>query len=562
MVGRRAAIYLRYSDRKQAERGGVSIADQLRKLRRAAAEAGDTIVKELEDQAKTATTIKNRPAYNELLSLARAGEIDVVWCEEVNRANRNEHDRYNMEADLARYGVEMQFLGETRDMPEETRRLTRAVSGALSENEIYTLSQRVYSRSRFLAEKGSWRGGRIRYGTLPDGKGWLKPDPETYPILLWILQRRADSWGSIKTAAALNKGISIDGAAPSVPPTPSLLEYRRRPYVIRVDKETGEHYEEPRAMPSGVWHQAAVESIWKEAVNGVYAGVLNWGGNDHPRFPKDKEGRKKQPVRYDQHPPLVPEELLAAVRAVEADARGKHRGGRPSTFLLRPICGNCGRKMFGRTRVNRYTTRKGPQEQKYRFYYCSSQQHGSADCRMWSVSANWLEAYVLNNVSRELQAVDPDTLARELQVARERIKGELLADIEALQQRITNAERVKEDQLDTLTRFGRNLSEAVQSDLIKRANDTAAEVIQLQREIKNTEAGLKRLEERAAQTDMRKVEPLLRPDQWQDPDQFDALKRALDLIVCKVVVQPERETKKGIHNVDVKLCELGELFLV
>jgi hypothetical protein len=53
---------------------------------------------------------------------------------------------------------------------------------------------------------------------------------ETYPVLLWILERRGESQGHHTIAKLLNEGIDL-GHGTSVPPTPSVVTYRRKPYL-------------------------------------------------------------------------------------------------------------------------------------------------------------------------------------------------------------------------------------------------------------------------------------------------------------------------------------------
>ena len=192
------------------------------------------------------------------------------------------------------------------------RKLQRGIKGVLAECESDETSQRTYKRHRYRAQKGMWRGGHPPYGVKPDGRGWLEPDPEAYPFLLWILERRAESQGHHMIAKALNAGIDA-GNRLVVPPTPSMLAYRRKPYLERQDPEAGDVIHLPRPLPATTWHKQTVEHICCQAVDGVYAGILNWG-HRHNRFLEDMDGNVKTPVSVDTGRPLVPLDLLERVR--------------------------------------------------------------------------------------------------------------------------------------------------------------------------------------------------------------------------------------------------------
>jgi hypothetical protein len=201
------------------------------------------------------------------------------------------------------------YSGEPEKQAPQFRKLQRGIKGVLAEWESDETSQRTYKRQRYRAQKGMWRGGHPPYGLRSDGKGWLEPDPEIYDYLLWILERRAESKGHHAIARLLNTGIDL-GQGLVVPPTPSLLAYQRKPYLERQDPETGDVLHLPRPLPATTWHKQTVEGICRQAVDGIYAGVLNWGRR-YNRFLEDAEGNVKTPVLTSTHNPL----FLAAVES-------------------------------------------------------------------------------------------------------------------------------------------------------------------------------------------------------------------------------------------------------
>jgi DNA invertase Pin-like site-specific DNA recombinase len=83
----RTALYLRVSSREQAKEG-ISIPDQLERLRAEARAAGETVVAVFVDQARSGTKAINRPEYQSLLRAARQHDFDRVRVESVDRSSK------------------------------------------------------------------------------------------------------------------------------------------------------------------------------------------------------------------------------------------------------------------------------------------------------------------------------------------------------------------------------------------------------------------------------------------------------------------------------------------
>ncbi|MEN9937561.1 MAG: hypothetical protein RLZZ387_4140, partial [Chloroflexota bacterium] len=218
---RRTALYIRCSSLDQLQRG-FSIPDQLARLRTDAKHAGETVVGEYIDQARSGTSAAKRREYQKLLAAARRREFDRVRVESVDRGHRNDTERRQFEDELQALGIKVVYSGEPEQQAPQYRKFNRGIRGIVAELESDETSQRTYKRHLYRAKKGKWRGGIIPYGLEPDGEGWFKPDPETYPALCWILERRAEGLGYYRIAGLINKGIPTSGGASVVPPTPNL----------------------------------------------------------------------------------------------------------------------------------------------------------------------------------------------------------------------------------------------------------------------------------------------------------------------------------------------------
>jgi DNA invertase Pin-like site-specific DNA recombinase len=206
----RSVLYLRCSSLDQV-RKGFSIPDQLTRLRAEAKSAGEQVVGEYIDQARSGTSAARRKEYQRLLAAARQGAFDRVRVESVDRGHRNDLERRQFEDELRTLGVQVSYSGEPEKQAPQYRKFNRGVRGLVAELESDETSQRTYKRHLYRAKGGKWRGGHVPYGLLSDGTGWFVPDPETYPTLCWILERRAEGIGHHRIAGLLNAGIALDG---------------------------------------------------------------------------------------------------------------------------------------------------------------------------------------------------------------------------------------------------------------------------------------------------------------------------------------------------------------
>jgi DNA invertase Pin-like site-specific DNA recombinase len=540
---KRVVFYLRYSDPRQAKRGGVSLATQLQALRRVAEESGEEVVAELIDQAKSGGDMRRREAFQQMLQYAREGAMDLVRAEAIDRTNRNELDRRVMEQELSRYGVELLYLGERADAPPEQLVLTRGVQGTVAEYEKLQTSQRVYSRMKFRAEQGKWRGGRPNYGLKPDGNGWFEPDPETYPVLLHILGRLAEGWGRHRVCKELNRGISLNGEPPRIPPTPYQIEYRERPYVERMDKETGDIVLEDKPEPSPFWGTSTIQLLFNEAVEGVYAGIYRWG-RVSVKLKRDKEGRPKETVVY-QHPPLIPDELIARLADLKAKAPTR-KGGRVTTYLLHPVCDLCGGPMHGGS-----YTYKGRVK---RYYVCSrGRSHTGGPCRYWSAAGDLVEDAVIRKVVEQFSDLNPGELKRQLEEAAALEIARMEAAIETLTLRVEEGKRLKEDTLRYLISYGTTIGAELRREMEERVTAAIQELDAHQADLATVQAALETLRSTPVALDLSSLETVKRAMDERDHVSYDPLRRALDLLVEEVRLRPAegRPRQKRAAQVDV-----------
>ncbi len=553
----RTGLYLRVSSFNKS--AGLSIPSQLARLREDTERASEVVVETFVDQAKTGTSAKKRPEYQRLLQWVREGRLDKIRIESVDRGHRNELDRREFERELQKYSVILQYAGEQEKTPPAVRNLNRAIRGAVAELEAGQASERVYKRLLFKFQRGEWVGGRTPYGLRLDGKGWVEPDPETYPVLLYILRRRGAGAGYGKITDELNTGISIDDEPPFVPETPMMRMWKRRPVIIRQNPETGEFLEEARERPKGLWHRATVRRICEAAVNGVYAGIVDWGAVS-TRFADDSDGNPKQRHIHNTGKPFVPEDILDAVRAIEVPLI-ERRGRKPKyqTYLVKPTCGLCGAPMGGAAVSQIWKSRRDgtPKRYSYRRYICTSNTSYS-QCKAQRQDATYIEQYVIERVSEHLQVTSPAELAAAVEEVAQKVKISLERGLQDILALIQDAEYRRDQALDVLMRHEGHISERLQEEYIRRSEDAVQEVDSLEGKKRTLEAGLIRLEDDLCRVRLNILQPLADATLWTDPEQREVLKRALALLVKKVVVYPAPHGARP-ERIDVELASVTEL---
>lgn len=548
----RTALYIRCSSLDQIKHG-FSIPDQLARLRAEAKSAGEVIVAEFIDQARSGTSAARREEFQKLLTAARRHEFDRVRVESVDRGHRNDMERRQFEVELQTLGIQVLYVGEPEKQAPQYRKLQRGIRGVLAEWEVDETSQRTYKRHRYRAQQGKWRGGPIPYGLQPDSTGWFEPDPETYPILLWMLERRAESQGYHAIAKQLNQGIALaDGQPREVPPTPGLIIYRRKPYLERQDPETGDIIRESRPMPSGTWTDSTVEKICKRVFDGVYAGVLRWGER-YNKFDEDADGNLKEPVRVETGRPLIPESLLRRVQAVELAAQEGEAATMSAfnSYLLSLRCGACGEAMHGYTS----TKYKGEKKYRYRKYRCAGRVNKPGSCQLPMLSAEVLEQAVLEVVLADLRERSQEALLAEINAAVERRRVELEKAIELAEERLAELERRRGAALDALTFQLKNASERVRAALAEQADDALAACDEAEEQIRKLQLGIEVLDEKARAIELTLTDPFLDPARWNEPEAHFALKRALNLLVHGMTV---RQEGPGAYYVEVEVYEIRE----
>jgi site-specific DNA recombinase len=311
----RAGLYARVSREEQA--AGYSIDTQLNSMRSYAQERGWDII-EYTEPGHTART-DERPVFQELMSDASAGRLDVVMVHRLDRGFRNLEDQLRDLRCLRELGIAFVSVQEGFDDSSSHARLIQNVKGSINQYYSDLLSEKTRDGKRARARDGKSNASQPPYGYERNAEGKDIIDQEAAKAVLLAFKEYATGERSdVDVANILNRA----GYPPS-----------------------------GRAR-SGRWTREGTRYM---LTNPFYVGDVQHGENLYP----------------GEHEPLVDRELWDAVQALRAK-RNQSRGGRRRSdrvYLLAglAVCADC-----GLTLVSQTSTR--PSRRDIAQYYCPSKR--------------------------------------------------------------------------------------------------------------------------------------------------------------------------------------------
>ncbi len=166
-MSRRAALYVRISSDPSGLRLGVT--RQTKECKAKAAALGWTVAEVYEDNDTSATSIKPRPRYRQMLADLDAGLVDAVVVWDLDRLTRRPIEVEEF-IDLAdRRGIALASVGGDVDLSTDNGRLFARIKGAVARSEVERKGTRQRSANDQRAADGRPSAGRRAYGYSPDG---------------------------------------------------------------------------------------------------------------------------------------------------------------------------------------------------------------------------------------------------------------------------------------------------------------------------------------------------------------------------------------------------------
>ncbi len=147
------AIYARVSSQEQAQ--GFSIDEQIRRGQMYAELHNLASVEIYQDPGFTGTN-PNRPAFQQMMSQVKAGQISDIVISRLDRLHRNLGDLQATIASLEKHGVTLHGINENLDTKSAAGRLFVNIMGSFGMYFSEQLSERVVAGHREAQRQGSW----------------------------------------------------------------------------------------------------------------------------------------------------------------------------------------------------------------------------------------------------------------------------------------------------------------------------------------------------------------------------------------------------------------------
>jgi DNA invertase Pin-like site-specific DNA recombinase len=283
------------------------------------------------DLGRTARTARDRPGFQELVTLVTLEQVGILLAYDATRLARNCTDWYQL-LDLCGYRHCLVADQEgIYDPATPNGRLILGLKGLIAELELYTLRARLTAGLLQKAQRGEL-ALTLPAGLMRDLSGQivLNPDQEVQDRLRLVFS----TFLRLKTASKVTGFFQAHDL---------LL---------------------PRREPGGavVWRPAKVDAILAILKNPTYAGAFTYG-RIRDRHARDSETPTGQPSALlaqwkvclpDHHPGYIDWAMFAGIQVMLRDnysayernqSRGVPRGGKAMLHGLL-YCGQCGYKMI------------------------------------------------------------------------------------------------------------------------------------------------------------------------------------------------------------------------
>ena len=355
----RALIYLRVSDRSQAERDdteeGYSLPAQREACLQLIRQQGWTLVDEYCDRGESASKDDDqRPQFNAMLQrIAEQGDADVIVVHKRDRFARNAARHLALRAALRKQGVRLESVVNKLE-ESAAGMLAEGIEALVNEYHSANLSTEVKKGQRQKAQMGGWTH-RAPLGYL-NRKEWeagrrmayVVLDPERAPLIrdLFTLYASGDYTLEQLTVEMEARGLT-------------MREWRNKPA-------------RPLSLNGLRWVLS----------NKFYRGIVEYNGVEY-------QGR---------HEALIDPQTFEKVQAMLASRAGEETRERRYHHYLKGllVCGVCGRRLS--VQVTRRPNRTGNRKRtEFAYFYCLGQKDrrkSNSGCREAYVAVDELERQV------------------------------------------------------------------------------------------------------------------------------------------------------------------------
>lgn len=225
---RRAAIYARTSSTSQ--RFGYSIDEQVRQCAERCQMLNWTITFVYRDEA-TSGKDTDRPMFQQMLSQAERGVIDVVVFWKLDRFSRSIMHAVQLEKQFRSWGVALHSVTEQLDTTTPAGQFNFRNLANAAEFEREMIRQRTKMGHAARATEGKWPNGTPPLGYECAADGRLRIDESAAAVVRQIFDRYLETQSMSVVAEELNEQHGSDDEAEAWTPTAVSQVLRNRLYM-------------------------------------------------------------------------------------------------------------------------------------------------------------------------------------------------------------------------------------------------------------------------------------------------------------------------------------------
>lgn len=324
---------------------------------------------------------QDRPAYNQVLTLAEQGEIDIVLCKSLNRFTRDNIvvEQYVLEK-FKEWNVRFIGIVDNTDTAVKGNKKTIQINGLTNQWYIEDMSDSIKAALDTKRNKGEYIGSVPLYGYLkdPNQKGHLIIDPVASEVVKEVFSLYSQGYGKTAIARILNdRGI------------PNPTQYK---------VQQGIAYKTPPHKLGTQWKYFSISDM---LANEMYIGNMVQGkyGSISFRTKKNKPKQKKEWIRVEgTHEAIIDKDLWNSVQSRRNSNYKPYKGGKIGLFAKKCKCKYCGYTM------------KSSKSHGDRYLRCSTRHIAKNSCIGSFISENVLKRTVL----KELNAMIDKYLNKDL----------------------------------------------------------------------------------------------------------------------------------------------------
>lgn len=369
----KVAIYCRLSqedrNKKTKEDDSESIKNQKIMLQEYANDQKWEIYGVFSDDDYTGTD-RNRPAFNEVIKLAKEKKIDIILCKSQSRFARELEivEKY-INGLFLDWSIRFVSITDNIDTAKEGTTLVRQMNGIIDEQYLGNLSVSIKSALKTKREHGEHTGGLALYGYKkdPEKKGHLIIDPAAAEVVRTVFTLYNQGMGKTAIARELNnRGI------------PNPTQYK---------VQSGIAYKTPKNKLGTLWKYPAITDMLQnqmyigDMVQGKYGSVSY---KSHKNKPKPKE---QWIIVKGTHEPIIDIKLWNSVQSKINSNFKPFSGGKVGLFAKKCKCKYCG-----------YTL-KTSKSHNDRYLRCPTRQVSKDNCIGSFISENVVKRTVLKEIN-------------------------------------------------------------------------------------------------------------------------------------------------------------------